>query len=670
MIAAWMLYCLAIGLALTVVGVALERGLHLAGRPTRWAWIVALAGSFAIPAAAWLRPEAFGTVLVAPSAPAVAEPVTAITSLTIGTPSPPVSAGAAGFSLSALDGVLRWGWGASSVALLCVLGTAALRLATLRRRWRTSFVEGRPVLVSDNVGPAVAGLWRPEVIVPAWALALGAAQRRLMLSHEEEHVRAADPWLLAGGAAALVLMPWNPALWWQVRRLRLAVEIDCDARVLARGGTPPEYGELLLQVGSRRAQLALAAPALGEPASFLERRIRRMVTALPPWRWVGAGVALAVAAAAIIGACEAPRPVSPDPEPHNAIVTLRPATQERLDSVIAEMWRPLIRKNMERYYPDLLREPSGPPVDVWFGHDPDLRVSHIARTVGTTGAVTSDRTRSIFPLFQPGNDGWGMVDRATLKGLVRDNVRVIWVQLSASNGEVDPTNLDVSSRQAATVVHQSFPQLLQGREEPVYVWVVLNREGRLLVKGTTPRALGSRAISTDMGARLIPGFDTLHARRARGLGALSYGVFGYGVLALNSPPVMWVRLADGSDGVPPAPRRVNPVRLAPYQSADVTDRSFRPTADYLRRLAREYHPEAFTAPAPGTAIALVFDARDRVVAHAAGVRTAADQTCTDVVKRLLPEFRYKTFLSAGCADAGEKEAAGAVVVYWESLRAR
>src|SRR6266487_6960503 len=74
---------------------------------------------------------------------------------------------------------------------------------------------------------------------------------------------------ISTSAAALVLMPWNPALWWQVRRLRLAVEIDCDGRVLARGGTPPEYFELLLQVGRRRARFALAVPALGEPASFL-----------------------------------------------------------------------------------------------------------------------------------------------------------------------------------------------------------------------------------------------------------------------------------------------------------------------------------------------------------------------------------------------------------------
>src|SRR5207248_6363600 len=137
------------------------------------------------------------------------------------------------------------------------------------------------------------------------------AERRLMLAHEDEHVRARDPWLLAAAAALVLLAPWNLMLWWQLGRLRLAVGMDCDARVLAHDGDAPAYGELLLRVVQRRARLPLGAPALGEPVSFLGRRIRRMATALPRWRWGGAAAAGIVAAAAIVAACEAPRPVGP-----------------------------------------------------------------------------------------------------------------------------------------------------------------------------------------------------------------------------------------------------------------------------------------------------------------------------------------------------------------------
>ena len=45
----------------------------------------------------------------------------------------------------------------------------------------------------------------------------------MMLAHEEEHVRARDPWLLAAAGLALVAVPWNIAAWLVVRRLRLAL---------------------------------------------------------------------------------------------------------------------------------------------------------------------------------------------------------------------------------------------------------------------------------------------------------------------------------------------------------------------------------------------------------------------------------------------------------------
>ena len=310
MIAAWMLYCIAIAVLFVVVGEALERALHLAGRATRWAWVAALAGSYLVPATALLRPSAFAAIPVPLAQPAgLAASAGGLDSRPVGGVLPSLTRS---FSLGDLDGVLTWAWGLSSAALLLSLGAAALRLAALRRGWRGATVDGRAVLLSDNVGPAVAGLWRSRIVLPDWALRLGEGERRLMLAHEDEHVRARDPWLLVAAAAAVVLAPWNPVLWWQVRRLCLAVEMDCDARVLARCGDAPAYGALLLRVGRRRARLPLGAPALGEPASFLARRIRRMVTALPRWRWAGVAVGTAVATAALVTACDAPRPVATD----------------------------------------------------------------------------------------------------------------------------------------------------------------------------------------------------------------------------------------------------------------------------------------------------------------------------------------------------------------------
>ncbi len=56
--------------------------------------------------------------------------------------------------------------------------------------------------------------------------------RAIALAHEREHIMARDRLLSLFALVLLIVMPWNPALHWQVRRLRLAIEVDCDARVV------------------------------------------------------------------------------------------------------------------------------------------------------------------------------------------------------------------------------------------------------------------------------------------------------------------------------------------------------------------------------------------------------------------------------------------------------
>src|SRR5438445_9668125 len=104
MIAAWMLYCVAIAVLFVVVGETLERALHLAGRATRWAWVAALAGSYLVPGAALFRPSAFGALPVPLARPVGAGPITS-QSLS-GAPPPRTRS----FSLGSLVAVLAWAW--------------------------------------------------------------------------------------------------------------------------------------------------------------------------------------------------------------------------------------------------------------------------------------------------------------------------------------------------------------------------------------------------------------------------------------------------------------------------------------------------------------------------------------------------------------------------------
>ena len=85
--------------------------------------------------------------------------------------------------------------------------------------------------------------------MPTWLKQSPPAQQAFVLAHETSHIEAYDPQLLTAALALVVLMPWNVPLWWQLKRLRKAVEIDCDARVLRAGHDATRYGETLLAIG-------------------------------------------------------------------------------------------------------------------------------------------------------------------------------------------------------------------------------------------------------------------------------------------------------------------------------------------------------------------------------------------------------------------------------------
>ena len=72
-------------------------------------------------------------------------------------------------------------WAATSGVLLGLLGVGMIDIARHKRRAQPMTVQGAPVLVTDDVGPAVAGFTRPTVFVPRWLLQLDGTTQRLMV---------------------------------------------------------------------------------------------------------------------------------------------------------------------------------------------------------------------------------------------------------------------------------------------------------------------------------------------------------------------------------------------------------------------------------------------------------------------------------------------------------
>ena len=178
-------------------------------------------------------------------------------------------------------------------------------------------IDGVPIVITDAAGPATVGVLRSRVLVPRWVLGLPGPQRKYVLRHEDEHRRAHDARLLFVASLPLILMPWNLALWWELRRLCLAVEMDCDNRVVAALGNPNAYGELLLKV----AQAANRGPRL-QPAFLgigsLERRLT-LLLAPTPLRQAQKFLVPALAFVLLLAVLAIPHPVLPNHQ-HSAMM--------------------------------------------------------------------------------------------------------------------------------------------------------------------------------------------------------------------------------------------------------------------------------------------------------------------------------------------------------------
>lgn len=164
-------------------------------------------------------------------------------------------------------------WAVSSAFVLYSIIAVHHRMRRARTMWQRDWMAGRPVLVAEDVGPAVIGVRRPVIVVPRWVFQLSRAEQWLISRHESEHLYAGDVRLLMVGVLAIAVMPWNVLLWWQFRQLRACVETDCDERVLAGGVDRHDYGSLLLKTAARCTTAPALIPALGGRASLLERRI-------------------------------------------------------------------------------------------------------------------------------------------------------------------------------------------------------------------------------------------------------------------------------------------------------------------------------------------------------------------------------------------------------------
>lgn len=143
---------------------------------------------------------------------------------------------------------------------------------------------------------------------------------------------------------------------------------------------------------------------------------------MPRCRWS------VVATVAILGACDASHPLAP----------LTPVQGTKLvdgDYLAATLVRPRIEESARILFPSIL-EASGPPMQAFLIADASLQVYRASLTtfnyLGQAGprphnAIDAPELKRVLPDFDSDHDAWVVVDPDALRGLVRENVRVIWI---------------------------------------------------------------------------------------------------------------------------------------------------------------------------------------------------------------------------------------------------
>jgi hypothetical protein len=312
----WMAWSVLVCTLFAVAGLAAERIAAVFGVARRGVWIAALAVSSLSTGAMALRSTPANSVSSGPT------PVSS--TLLIGrSDGSGISPRARGVDIYALgDRMDSWAaptWAALAFTCLLTLGVGAARLSRRRASWPEAMTEVGPVLVSREDGPAVIGFLNPRIVMPVWALSADASTRRMMLRHELEHLRAGDSRLLVAAALLVALVPWNLALMFMVRRLRLAIEIDCDARVIRSLGAAREYAVMLLAAGERYTAPLTASALLFERGAQLELRIDAMTTPSPKRPIVSTVSFAAIAVLVLATAAWTPRPA-----PFRSVTTSAP----------------------------------------------------------------------------------------------------------------------------------------------------------------------------------------------------------------------------------------------------------------------------------------------------------------------------------------------------------
>lgn len=479
MIAAFMLYSIAIGGLLALAALLADRAAAALGAARRSIWTVAIVSTLVVPAMMLgLGSRDESTRAIASDRERAAVRATTSTQssafTTASTFLEQTSSPLRRVERLRLDFVLSMAWGISSASLVMLYVFAWTRTRRQLRNWPRAVIAGRSVRLSQDVGPAVFGLAKPVIIVPEWLRSAPSGQQALVLEHEHQHIAARDPLVLILALGCTLIVPWNIAMWWQLKRLRFAIEVDCDARVVKRGADALTYSETLLQVGRQFLRAPLSAVALIEPPSDLERRIRILTSVRQRRAITVATACAALCASLVVGAAQIEPPAIDRSE-----LRLPPPRADvgtQIEGIVRER------------YPELFEPSQTQPGLVNIVLNSDLTVDWSEKKllpIGTTQAAVEAREqpeRSLDRHLQPAEP------RSMGRLLLSSGADTpgVFVAFAVKRTTSDATPHDGAATRATqrALVERHFPDIADGSSNPhQLLWILLDTTGEVIDSG-------------------------------------------------------------------------------------------------------------------------------------------------------------------------------------------
>ena len=187
--------------------------------------------------------------------------------------------------VSAEKPTMHWSWAGVAVAAMGVYGLVAgylvvvllVRLGLGWRLWRRAepvALAGLPVRMSAEVTTPVN--FGGGILLPTDYREWPEETLRVVLAHEEAHVRQRDFWVMVMAGLHAAVFWFSPLAWWLKRTLEALAEELSDAAGVAAAASAEAYAEILLQFASR-GRLRLEPGVAMADAKHISNRIERIL---------------------------------------------------------------------------------------------------------------------------------------------------------------------------------------------------------------------------------------------------------------------------------------------------------------------------------------------------------------------------------------------------------